>query len=69
VGKRAIDEFFKARSGSFDSFTFDLSHLNETGTATVRFDGPLKVQQVLSASSNLRDNFFTVSFTLNEVFD
>jgi len=69
IGKRAIDDFYKARSGNFESFTFDLAHLSESGTATVRFDGPLKVQQVLSASSNLRDNFFSVSFTLNEVFD
>ena len=69
IGKRAIDDFYKARSGNFESFTFDLAHLSESGTATVRFEGPLKVQQVLSASSNLRDNFFSVSFTLNEVFD
>jgi len=69
IGKRAIDDFFKARSGDFESFTFDLAHLSESGTATVRFGGPLKVQQTLSASSNLRDNFFTVSFTLDEVFD
>lgn len=69
VGKKAIDNFYTARSGNFDSFLFDLSHISESGTATVRFDGDLNIQQVLSASSNLRDNFFTVSFTLKEVFD
>ena len=69
IGKRAIDEFYTARSGEFQSFTFDLDHINETGTATVRFDGPLNVTQVLAASSNLRDNFYTVSFKLQEVFD
>ena len=69
IGKRAIDEFYTARSGEFESFTFDLGHINESGTATVRFDGPLNVTQVLGASANLRDNFYTVSFKLQETFD
>ena len=69
IGKRAIDDFYTARSGEFESFTFDLGHINESGTATVRFDGPLNVTQVLGASSNLRDNFYTVSFKLQETFD
>jgi hypothetical protein len=69
IGKRAIDEFYTARSGEFESFTFDLGHINESGTATVRFDGALNVTQVLGASSNLRDNFYTVTFKLQETFD
>ena len=69
IGKRAVDDFYNARSGEFESFTFDLGHINESGTATVRFDGPLNVTQVLGASSNLRDNFYTVSFKLQETFD
>ena len=67
--KKAIDDFYVARSGNFESFTFDLAHINESGTATVRFENNLQIRNVLSATSNLRDNFFTVNFTLKEVFD
>ena len=69
IAKKAIDDFYVARSGNFESFTFDLAHINESGTATVRFENNLQIRNVLSATSNLRDNFFTVNFTLKEVFD
>ena len=69
IAKKAIDDFYVARSGNFESFTFDLGHINESGTATVRFENNLQIRNVLSATSNLRDNFFTVNFTLKEVFD
>ena len=69
VEKKAIDDFYIARNGTFESFDFDLTHLNETGTAICKFANPLKVTHVLSAGSNLRDNFFSVSFNLQEVFD
>ena len=69
IEKTAIEEFYRARSGDFESFTFDLSHLNDSGTINARFDGSLDIQQVLSAGSTLTENFFTVSFKLQEVFD
>lgn len=69
VEKKAIDDFYIARNGTFESFDFDLTHLNESGTAICKFANPLKVTHVLSAGSNLRDNFFSVSFNLQEVFD
>jgi hypothetical protein len=69
VEKTAIENFYNARSGEFESFTFDLSHINETGTITTRFAGPLSVEQTYSTGSRLIDNFYTVSFSLQEVFD
>ena len=69
IEKTAIEEFYRARSGDFESFTFDLSHINDSGTINSRFDGPLNVTQVLSTGTTLTDNFYTVSFSLQEVFD
>lgn len=65
----AIDNFYAARSGSFDSFYLDLEHLNESGTVRVRFDGPVKVDHILSTGSNVLENFYSVSFTLKETYD
>ena len=67
--KIAIEQFYNARSGEFESFTFDLAHLNETGTITTRFSGPLDINHVLSAGSNVLENFYTVSFKLQETYD
>lgn len=69
IEKTAIENFYNARSGEFEAFTFDLSHLNESGTITTRFDGPLSVTQVLSTGSNLTQNFYTVAFKLQETYD
>lgn len=69
IVKSAIEEFYRARSGGFQAFLFELTHINEPGTVTVRFDGNLQIEQVLSAGTNPIDNFYTVSFNLVEVFD
>lgn len=71
VEKTAIEQFYRARSGSFETFTFDLTHINETGTIQARFDGPLSIQHVFSgaANSSLENNFYTVTFKLKEVYD
>ena len=69
IERTAIEQFYRARSGDFESFTFDLSHLNESGTLSTRFDGELNVAQALSTGSTLTENFYTVSFKLQEVFD
>ena len=69
VERTAIENFYNARSGDFESFSFDLSHLNESGTITTRFDGDLDITQVLSSGTQLIDNFFTVSFKLQETYD
>jgi hypothetical protein len=67
--KSAIETFYRDRSGNFDSFYFDLSHVNETGTLRVRFDGSLKVDHILSLGANALQNYYTVSFSLKESFD
>ena len=69
IEKTAIENFYNARSGEFEAFTFDLTHINEIGTITTRFDGPLSVTQVHSAGSALTENFYTVSFKLQETYD
>jgi hypothetical protein len=69
IERTAIEEFYRARNGTFEAFTFDLSHLNDSGTINARFEGPLSVTQVLSTGTALVDNFFTVSFGISEVFD
>ena len=69
VERTAIENFYTARSGEFEAFSFDLSHLNESGTITTRFDGGLQIDQVLSAGTSLTENFYTVSFKLQETFD
>ena len=69
VEKTAIENFYTARSGEFESFSFDLSHINETGTITTRFNGPLSIEQTYSTGALLTENFYTVSFSLQEVFD
>ena len=69
IEKTAIENFYNARSGEFEAFTFDLSHINESGTITTRFGGPLSVTQVLSTGSNLTQNFYTVTFNLQETYD
>jgi len=69
IEKNAIENFYNARSGEFEAFTFDLSHINESGTITTRFDGPLSINHVASAGSNLTENFYTVTFKLQETYD
>jgi hypothetical protein len=67
--REAIESFYNARSGSFESFTLDLTHLSTTGNVTVRFEGPLSVSHNYSAEANALVNFYTVSFRLQETFD
>lgn len=69
VEKTAIENFYNERSGEFESFTFDLSHINESGNINARFDGPLQVTQVLSHGTALTENFYTVNFKLQETYD
>ncbi len=70
IEKEAIEAFYLARSGDFESFSFDLSHLNEQGFVTVRFDQPITITNVLSASQDdLMQNFYNVTVSLKEVDD
>lgn len=68
--KSAIETFYNNRAGDFEAFTFNLEHVNESGNLTVRFDGPLQINQVYAdTSANILSNFYTVSFKLQETYD
>lgn len=68
--KEAIEKFYDARLGEWESFNLDLSHLSMSGTMRVRFEGKLKIEQVLSPGiTNILLNFYTVEFKLKETYD
>ena len=69
VEKEAVENFYRARSGEYETFTFDLTHINDTGTVRARFNGPLEVQQVISSGTSLTQNFYNIRFSLQEDFD
>ena len=69
IEKTAIENFYRARSGEYETFIFDLSHINEAGTLYTRFGGTLDVIEVLSTGITFAENFYTVNFTLQEVYD
>jgi hypothetical protein len=66
--KQAIQNFYIARSGSFESFLLDLSHIGETGSLFVRFEGALDIVEVQSGLTNPEDNIFNISFNLQETY-
>ena len=56
-----IRNFYRARSGGFESFTFDLDHIAESGSVTVKFDGALDILPIGVG------NLYSVKFSLKEV--
>jgi hypothetical protein len=69
VERQAIENFYYARNGEYETFTFDLTHINQTGTVRVRFNGPLDIQQIISKGTTATDSFYNVKFNLQEDFD
>ena len=70
LAKEAIENFYHSRAGEFESFNLNLDHVNEAGVIRVRFSGALKITEVLAdTSANVLNNFYTVSFTLQETYD
>lgn len=67
VYKQAIENFYKARSGEHETFEFDLAHVGETGSILVRFNGELRITNVVT-SDNLLNSIFAVSFNLVETY-
>lgn len=63
----AIENFYLARSGEYESFTFDLTHIGETGTAVVRFSGSLDKKHLFS-TNNATENYYSISIELKEVY-
>ena len=66
--KIAVDNFYNARSGDYESFIFDLSHVNETGSVIVRFDGPVQTTHVANTGPAASQNYYTINMKLKEVF-
>jgi hypothetical protein len=69
VEKEAVENFYKSRNGEYETFTFDLTHINDTGTVRTRFNGPLEIQQVISSGTSLTQNFYNIRFSLQEDYD
>ena len=67
VYKTAIENFYNARGGTWESFEFDLSYAGQSGIIFVRFDGPLTVTEVQTSFDEIND-FYNVSFNLKETF-
>jgi hypothetical protein len=65
--KQAIENFYRARGGDFDSFEFDLSYIGLSGTIQVRFGTDFTVSEVLT-TSNVVTSAYSVSFTLTESY-
>lgn len=65
--KRAIENFYRDRNGEAGAFEFDLTYIGLSGSILVRFDGSLKVNQIITMLNEETD-FYTVSFTLLETF-
>lgn len=68
VEREAIETFYNDRNGEYETFTFDLTHINSSGTVRVRFDGALDIKQVISSGLALTQNFYTVTLKMREDF-
>lgn len=67
--KAAIENFYNARFGNFESFSFDTSYINLSGTITVKFgDDGLNITKVQDSTTSLYDTIYTITFSLNEVY-
>lgn len=70
IQKQAIENFYLARSGDYEAFSFDLSHLNEQGLITVTFETPPNVTHVLSGNpDDLSQNYYDITMNFREVDD
>lgn len=65
--KQAIENFYNARGGTWESFEFDLAYAGQSGIIFVRFDGSLNITEVQTSFDEIND-FYNVSFNLQETF-
>lgn len=63
--KEALETFFDSMGGEYTTFSFDLTHVSETGTIRVRFNGPIEITHIVSRNSL---NIYTVTVNLVEDF-
>lgn len=64
--KEALESFYDSMSGGFSTFSFDLTHVNETGTIRVKFNGSIDISHIVSRNSS---NIYTISVNLIEDYD
>lgn len=64
----AIEQFYAARNGTFESFELDLTYLGLSGTVFVRFEGGLTITEVLSTLTE-NTSFYNISFNLVETYN
>lgn len=68
IEKQALQDFYDARYGTYEAFYLDLSHLEDTGIAFARFEGPLQINHVATLGTNPHQKIYTVSVDMMEVF-
>lgn len=64
--KEAVETFYDSMGGSYSTFSFDLSHVNETGTIRVKFNGPVSITHIATLNS---DNIYSITINLIEDFN
>ena len=67
--KEAIETFYNNRNGEYESFFFNMAHINQPGTVITRFEGALDINHEHSFDGTRQNNFYTIGFALKEVFD
>lgn len=65
--KRALENFYRDRNGEAGAFEFDLTYIGLSGSIIARFDGSLKINQIVT-TLNEETDIYTVTFTLTETF-
>jgi hypothetical protein len=65
--KQALENFYNARSGTLESFEFDLTYIGLSGTIQVRFNGAFTATEVQTTDSR-ETSIYTVSFNLIESY-
>ena len=68
IKKNLIKDFYDARFGDYDSFIFDMAHINESGLITVKFrKNSLKIVRVAQRPDE-DESIYSVSFALDQVY-
>lgn len=64
----AIEQFYRERNGTLESFELDLTYLGLSGTVFVRFEGPITITEVMSTLVE-NTSFYNVTFNLVETYN
>lgn len=69
IEKQAIETFWDNRFNDYEAFFFDLSHIEEVGTVTVRFEGPLQVRHIATLGDDVSQSIYSINIVFQEVYD